>query len=403
MSTSADAALDEADRLAADATICAAVDKALAACGETGGAPWEQTRPWEQTGTVLAAIGRAGGFRACLLTGREPPGLSLRGLRTLIQRLATRAPSGVTLAACVQTALFTPILAALATDEQRPVLAEVLDGEAMAGVAITDADVAGSDLAAITTTLRRAGTGWVLRGTKDWVTGACLARYLLVCARTGEAAGGRHFSNFSLVLVPTGLDGVLVRPRDTAVMRPAGIGTVQFTDVKLPAGALVGRPGRGLAYFLCYVTTERLAGGLWATAVGQDAIRRTATWLRHRDLAGGSLWDNPAVRRQLAEAAVSIRLIEALTEDILRNCAVAPPPAPDTAALKAALAPHLTSALTTCVQLHGAAGLTTELGLLELLTDTRAFGVAGGSTETMLELVAHSDLVLGGPARPHES
>jgi acyl-CoA dehydrogenase len=374
-----------ADRPAAEARIGAAVDAALTA------GPVDREPPWEQARAVLAGIGRAGGFRACL----SLDGLWLGGLRVLIQRLATRAPSGVTLAACVQTALFTPILAGLATGDQRPVLASVLDGEAVGGVAVTDADVAGSDLAALTTTLRRDGDNWVLTGAKDWVTGACLARYLLVCARTGDAGDGRHFSNFSLVLVPTDLDGVVVRPRDTAVMRHAGIGTIEFTDVRLPAGALVGRPGRGLAYFLRYVATERLAGGFWATAVGHDVIRRTAAWLRHRDLGDGTLWDNPAVRRQLAEAAVSIRLIEALTEDIVRRCPVAPPPGPDTAALKAALAPHLTSALTACVQLHGAAGLTSELGLLELLTDARAFGVAGGSTETMLELVAHSDLVLG--------
>jgi alkylation response protein AidB-like acyl-CoA dehydrogenase len=248
----------------------------------------------------------------------------------------------------------------------------------------------------MTTTLHRAEDGWILNGTKDWVTGACIASHLLVCARTGSAASGRHFSNFSLVLVPAGLPGVTIRPRDTAVMEHAGLGSVAFTDVRLPSGAMVGRPGLGLAYFLRYVATERLAGGFWATAIGRDQIRRTAAWLRRRDLAGSSLWDNPAVRRQLAEAAVSIRLIEALTDDILRQRRTAPPPADDTAALKAALAPQLTSALSTCVQLHGAEGLTRQAGLLEMLDDARAFGVAGGTTETMLELVAHSELVLGG-------
>ncbi len=372
------------------ATIRAAVDAALA--GQAGSEPTDEGAPWEQTSSVLAALGRAGGLRACL-SQDEPPGLSLGGLRTLIQHLATRVPSGVTLAACVQAALFIPIMADLADGPQRRILDEVLDGQAAAAVAISDAGITGSDPAAMATTLRRADGGWILSGTKDWVAGACIASYLVVCARTGSA--GRHFSNFSLVLVPADLPGVTIRPRDTAVMQHAGLGTVQFTDVRLPLGALVGRQGRGLAYFLRYVATERLAGGFWATAIGRDQIRRTAAWLRRRELAGSSLWDNQAVRRQLAEAAVSIRLIEALSEDVMRQRRTAPPPADDTAALKAALAPLLTSALGTCVQLHGAEGLTGQAGLLQKLADARAFGVAGGTTETMLELVAHSDLVLG--------
>jgi alkylation response protein AidB-like acyl-CoA dehydrogenase len=376
----------------AAAVIRAAVDLAVAA--GPGSEPADGDTPCEPARSVLAAIGKAGGLRACL-SQETPPGLSLHGLRTLIQHLATRVPSGVTLAACVQAALFVPIMADLAHGDQRRVLDEVLDGQAMAAVAISDAGIAGSDPAAMATTLRRTDDGWILSGTKDWVTGACIASYLVVCARTGST--GRHFSNFSLVLVPACLPGVTIRPRDTGVMQHAGLGTVQFTDVRLPLGALVGRQGRGLAYFLRYVATERLAGGFWATAIGGDQILRTAAWLRRRDLAGSSLWDNPAVRSQLAEAAVSIRLIGALSEDILRQRPTAPPPADDTAALKAALAPLLTSALGRCVQLHGAEGLTTQAGLLQTLADARAFGVAGGTTETMLELVAHSDLVLGRP------
>jgi alkylation response protein AidB-like acyl-CoA dehydrogenase len=398
MSVSADCAGGPAPDVLPDATatIGAAVDAALGAAAgrEPGGDP-----PWEYARSVLAGLGRAGGLRACL-SPDTPPGLSLDGLRTLIQRLAVRAPSGVTLAACVQAALFIPIMAELADDAQRRVLDAVLDGQAAGAVAVSDAGLAGSDPAAMATSLRRADDHWILSGTKDWVTGACLASHLLVCARTGP---GRHFSSFSLVLVPGAAAGVTIRPRDTAVMPHAGLGTVRFADVRLPPGALVGRPGRGLAYFLRYVATERLAGGFWATAIGRDQVRRTAAWLRQRDLAGGSLWDNPAVRRQLAEAAVRIRLIEALTDDIVRQRPTAPPPAEDTAALKAALAPGLTSALGTCVQLHGAEGLTRQGGLLQGLADARAFGVAGGTTETMLELVAHSELVLGTPEQRGEA
>ena len=387
MSVSADPRAPDPVLPDAGATIRAAVDAALA--GDSGsGEPWEHAR------SVLAAIGDAGGLRACL-SRDAPPGLSLDALRTLIQHLATRAPSGVTLMACVQAALFIPIMTDLADDAQRRVLDEVLDGQAAAAVAISDAGIAGSDPAAMATTLRRAEHGWILSGAKDWVTGACIASYLLVCARTGSPGSSRHFSNFSLVLVPADVPGVTIRPRDTAVMEHAGIGSVQFADVRLPSGALVGRPGRGLAYFLRYVATERLVGGIWATAIGRDQIRRTAAWLRQRDLGGSCLWDNPAVRRQLAEAAVSIRLLEALTDDIVRQRRTAPPPARDAVALKAALAPRLTSALGTCVQLHGAEGLTRQAGLLRMLDDARAFGVAGGTTETMLELVARSDLVLG--------
>lgn len=388
MSASADATTAAAamTRTVAD-MVAEAVGRALAIRPAPDGDPWSLARH------ALHALGDTGALSACLDTAGR---LRTAGLRTLITELATTVPAGVTLSTCVQTALFLPLLQELATGEQIGVYQRVLRGDEVGTVAVSDADLAGSDVVGIATSLTRDGAEWRLRGAKDWVTSACFADYFAVLARTGPA---RHFFSLTMVLVPADARGVLVTPVDSAAMRHAGLGRLELADVRLPADAVLGRPGRGLAYFLRHVATERLADGFWASALGSELLARTSDRLRHRSVGGAPLWHNPAVRQRLGGAAVQLRLIQALASEITERHPVIPVPAADTAALKAAVAVGLADLVGTCVQLHGADALRAGDDMAQLLVDVRAFGLGGGSTETMLELVANSDLVTATNSR----
>ena len=334
---------------------------------------------------LLRGIGRAGLLARCLTDDPRQP-LRLDRFGELIEALAGHAPSGPTLSCVVHLATFLPLVRRLAHESMADVVAAAVAGRAVGTIAATDAGVAGSDLLGIETTVELGDDRITVRGTKEWITNATTADYYAVVARHHP---GRHFSSLSVVLAPADAPGVTREAIDSAVMAGAGIGRVTFDNVVLPRTALLGRPGWGFAYFVEQMAAERLAGGFWAVAVARNVLARTVAYLRDHHVGEESLWERTAVRHDLARLAVRLRLLEALVAQIVATAsATGRLPTRDTAVLKAALAPLVIETVERCLQLHGADGFAADRGLLRLLDDVRVFGVAGGTTETMLDLVA---------------
>jgi citronellyl-CoA dehydrogenase len=145
------------------------------------------------------------------------------------------------------------------------------------------------------------------------------------------------------------------------------------------------------------MAVERLAGGIWTVALARRLLADTVRGLRRREIDGRPLWQRCAVRHTLARVAVQVRLLEALVDDVTAAARrTGELSMADTAVLKAAVGPTVTQVLDACLQLRGADGLGTAGGLPALLADVHAFGIAGGSTETMLDAIADR---LAGAAR----
>ncbi|HIF10200.1 MAG TPA: acyl-CoA dehydrogenase family protein, partial [Sneathiellales bacterium] len=123
------------------------------------------------------------------------------------------------------------------TREQRENwLPKIATAEILPALALTEPD-AGSDLKAITTELVPSGNGYLLRGTKAFISNAGAAGYYIVFAK--EEAG------FSTVLVPADAPGVSSTPAPELIA-PHVLGDVQFDDVALTDAARLGEPGKGL-------------------------------------------------------------------------------------------------------------------------------------------------------------
>ena len=122
--------------------------------------------------------------------------------------------------------------------QKRDILPKIAAGECYTAIGMSEPQ-AGSDLAAIRTAARRTSDGWVLSGRKIWSTGAHLAHYMIVLARTSPAEGRNRQVGLSQFLVDLSLPGI-----DISGIRDLG-GTPHFNetlfeDVKLPADALLG-------------------------------------------------------------------------------------------------------------------------------------------------------------------
>ncbi|WP_410586093.1 acyl-CoA dehydrogenase family protein [Amycolatopsis sp. lyj-23] len=300
-------------------------------------------------------------------------------LGATLRAVDARGDNGVTLSVLVQSASALPILATATGPE----FDRVADGECEVALAATDAAAAGSDLTGLGTEVEIGEDVVRVEGAKRWVTTATRAAYFLVLARHRP---GRHFTAFTWVLVPADTPGVRVTPAATTLLPGAGIGHVEFSGVRLPPSAVLGRPGRGLALFARHMGTERLAGAQWATALTSRVLAQTRAALTRREIDGRSLWDHESVRQEFAACLVRVRALRALYE-ALGERVVEDHDLTSGAVLKAAVGLTADDVLSRCARWRGADGFADD-GLQLLRAEAAVFGIGGGVTELMLGAVA---------------
>src|SRR5438094_612215 len=153
---------------------------------------------WDEQGfvpsEVLQEMGRLG-----FLGLRHPEefggaGLDARATALLAEELGRSTFGGFAITVLVHTDMASPHLVNAGTPEQiKRFLPKIISGEAIAAVAVTEPD-AGSDVKSIRTSAKREGDGWVLKGTKMFITNGALADVVFVAAKTDAAAGAKGLS-----------------------------------------------------------------------------------------------------------------------------------------------------------------------------------------------------------------
>jgi alkylation response protein AidB-like acyl-CoA dehydrogenase len=202
-------------------------------------------------------------------------------------------------AACVMTSMFTATnIVHHGTSEQKAEhLPPYLSGERKFSVSISEPE-AGSDAAAVRTKAVLDGDEWVLNGNKIWCSGAHLpGAVITVLARTSE---DRH-KGMSLILVPNDTPGLDIRKMPTIVRRSLGTTEYFLTDVRVPAGNMLGEPGDGWEFIKGHLEYERL--GLAASYVGnaRTALDDTIAYTKQRTQFGRSLSSFQVLKHRMAE------------------------------------------------------------------------------------------------------
>jgi citronellyl-CoA dehydrogenase len=330
---------------------------------------------------VWRALGRVGLIEQTYRDGSVASGAHPGRLGRILAAVDERFAVGTTLSVCVQLATALPILATGAGPAERA-LSRAASGEATVGLAATDVG-AGSDLTALGTEVRLGGPELEVSGGKRWITNATTAEEFLVLARN---RAGRHFTNFTWVLVPADAPGVTVTPADADLFTGSGVGNVNFDEVRLAGERIVGRPGRGLPSFARHIGTERLAGALWAVALCRRTLTTTLHRLSERSHGEGTLWELDGIRHRFAACLVDLRQLDSLTRE-LGDRVTRGHDSGAAAVLKAAVGRTVDRVLAECAQLQGAEGFTAD-GAQRLRAQAGIFAIGGGVTEVVLSTVA---------------
>lgn len=265
-------------------------------------------------------------------------------------------------------------------------LPDACAGRKVGAICVTEPG-AGSDVAGMRTRAVRTAEGWVLNGSKTFITNGVHGDIYIVAARTDpEAKGSRGISMFIVDKDNPGLK--VTRKFDKHGWRSSDTAELFFDDLALPPDALLGEEGKGFYYIMSTFQNERLVVGALVSGTCARAIELTVDYVRQRQAFGKPLWDQQVVRNKLAWVASKAAAVRALTY----QCALMIDQGTDTvrevSMLKAFGAETLQEVVHTCLQLHGGSGYIIGTPVERMARDARILTIGGGATEVMLEEVA---------------
>ncbi|MBA3667530.1 MAG: acyl-CoA dehydrogenase family protein [Sphingomonas sp.] len=272
-------------------------------------------------------------------------------------------------------------------EQKRRHLPGMVDGTTISAIAMTEPG-AGSDLQGIKTIARRDGNGWVLSGSKTYITNGQSAELIIVAARTTEEGGAK---GLSLFLVEAGDEG-FSRGRNLDKIGLHGNDTSElfFDAVKLPADRLIGAENGGFAMLMQQLPQERLSIAVQSQAAAQRAFDEAVKFTSDRKAFGKRILDFQNSRFALADLKAKLQVGWAhLDWAIGRHLAGKLTPA-EASAAKLWHSEMQWEACDLSLQLHGGAGYMNEYPIARLWRDARVARIYGGTSEIMKELIGRS-------------
>jgi len=287
----------------------------------------------------------------------------------------------------VHTDLASPYLTNFGSDEQKERwLPGLASGELITAIAVTEPD-AGSDVAGIRTRARREGDGWLLNGSKMFITNGGIADIVFVAARTGpEARGSRGISIFAVEQGSEGFDSG--RALDKMGWRAANTAELRFDDVWVPGDRLIGDEGRGFYQIMENFQNERLVIGGQGVGEAQKALRLTIEYVKSRTAFGAPLWEKQAIRQRLTMRQAQVDAVREFAYKAAWMTDQGMDSVREVSELKALIGETVNRVLYDCVQFHGGMGYIRESAIERMFRDARLGSIGGGATEVMLDYAA---------------
>ena len=283
-----------------------------------------------------------------------------------------------------------PYIDNIGTQEQKDYwLPKMVTGEVVAALGMTEPS-AGSDLAALRTKAIKDGDDYILNGSKVFITNGIHADMVVIAAKTDPTQGAK---GVSLFLVDTSLAGFSKGKKIEKIGQHASdTAELFFSDVRVPANALLGDEGKGFAYMMEELPRERLGCAAQAIGHAQGALEITLDYVAERKAFGQAIGKFQNTRFKLAEVKTELEMSRALYEQNKAKFANEDMTVEDAALLKYAATEMQLKAVDECLQLFGGYGYTDEYPISRFYRDARVQTIYAGSSEIMKEIVARGML-----------
>ena len=252
----------------------------------------------------------------------------------------------------------------------------------------------GSDAAALRTRAVRSNDGYVLNGTKAFISGGGYSDAYVVMCRTGEDGP----KGISTVIVDDASKGLSFGAKEKKMgWQSQPTSEVQFDDCVVPAANLIGEEGRGFSYAMAGLDGGRLNISAGALGGAQAALDATLRYMGERKAFGKTIDQFQALQFRLADMETELQAariflrqaawkLDQKAPDATKYCAMAKRFVTDTAFQVA----------NDCLQLHGGYGYLADYGIEKIVRDLRVHQILEGTNEIMRLIVARAMLAERG-------
>ena len=266
-------------------------------------------------------------------------------------------------------------------------LSKMASGESIGAICMTEAN-AGSDLKALRTHAREVEGGFILNGSKTFITNGVNADVAVVAACMGTSPGDKDISLFVVDAASPGY--IKGRKLDKVGNRSSDTAELFFEDLFVPRGNLIGGRGNGFRLMMQELPQERLSIAISCQAAAQHAFDITVDYVGERRAFGQPIKEFQNTRYQLAAMKSQLQVGWAHLDNCISALVDKRLTTEQAAAAKLWHSELRYDVVDECVQLFGGYGYIEEYEIARLWRDGRVMRIYGGTSEIMKELISRS-------------
>ncbi|WP_327427184.1 MULTISPECIES: acyl-CoA dehydrogenase family protein [unclassified Streptomyces] len=282
-------------------------------------------------------------------------------------------------------------LANYGTKEQQAEQLPAMLGGGLLGAYCLSEPSSGSDAASLRTKAAREGDGWVITGTKAWITHGGIADFYTVLARSG----GEGPRGITAYLVPGDAEGLSAAPPEKKMgMKGSPTAQVHFDGVRVRDDRRVGDEGQGFAIALSALDSGRLGIAACAVGVAQAALDEAVAYATGRQQFGRPISDFQGLRFMLADMATQIEAGRALYLAAARLRDAGRPFSKQAAMAKLLCTDTAMKVTTDAVQVLGGYGYTADFPVERYMREAKVLQIVEGTNQIQRMVIARH---LAGP------
>lgn len=320
-------------------------------------------------------------------SGAEDGKLDVRSLCLIRETLARH--DGLADFSFAMQGLGTGAISLFGSPEQKAEwLPKTRTGKAISAFALTEPG-SGSDVAANTMTATLDGNHYVLNGQKTWISNGGIADVYTVFARTGEAPGAKGMSAF---VMPADVSGFRVAER-LETIAPHPLATLDFDNVRVPATAMIGAPGKGFAIAMSVLDVFRSTVAAAALGFARRALDEAVSRVTSRQVQGSPLSDLQMVQGHIADMALDVDAAALLVyRAAWTKDSGAPRVTREAAMAKLFATDQAQKVIDKAVQLHGGDGVKSGEIVESLYREIRALRIYEGASDVQRVVIARQTI-----------